>query len=193
MTLQKFSALIAAVGLSLVATNLRAQDASGSVDANVVVDTKVQPDPVVTGTVETTTDTTTNTTADTGDGNAEADDSGKPPGDKPAPQKPATTLGSQLSAEVKAMVEKRREERKTYLSAKQEIIVQMRKASADKRAELRDQLRGKREAWVDARMKLLQETKVRMGEIRAEFKNQADVQGVIDAAKERASHRRGQD
>jgi hypothetical protein len=110
-------------------------------------------------------------------------------GDKPQrPERPS--LGAELSAEVRAMIEKVSAQKETLLTAQAELLVQMRSAAAAQREQLRENIKTQRQAWLEARHSLVIDTKARLAEIRAEFKNSTEVEAVITAAKEDARNRR---
>lgn len=112
-------------------------------------------------------------------------------GNKPErPERP--TLGAELSAEVKAMIEKISVEKQALLNVQADLLLQARGSAAAQRDQIRESIKEQREAWLQTRQMLALETKLRLAELRAEFKNKIEMETIVNAAKDDAKSRRGQ-
>ena len=118
-----------------------------------------------------------------------------PPGDqgqRPTPPEPPR-LGErprlQLPDDVKAMLEAYRQGVVDFRAKQAELIKQLRDATAEERAAIREQLKENREAFREAQKELQKDIQARLQELREQFKNQRDQ--ILGAAKEQGKKGRG--
>jgi len=95
----------------------------------------------------------------------------------------------QLPDDLKAMIEAARQAAVDFRAQQAELIKQLKDATAEERAALREQLKENREAFREAQKEREKEIRARLQELREQFKNQRDQ--VLEAAKEQGKKGRG--
>jgi hypothetical protein len=78
------------------------------------------------------------------------------------------------------------EKREAYLAEQLDLLRQLRGASSEERARLREQLREQRKNWLEEAKQIREQARVRLQEMKQELANHGEV---IEAARERARER----
>ena len=94
-----------------------------------------------------------------------------------------------LPQDVKKLIQKFESEREAFLKQQEQLLKQLRGATADEREKLREQIKANRETWLDKQKDLREDIKERLAELRDKLPKHKDA---IEDAKEKAGdHKRG--
>lgn len=107
----------------------------------------------------------------------------KPQGSLSGPGVNRTDLPTSMPQVIRDRLLEFEQRREQYLAQQLELVHQLHKASDAERAQLREQLREQRQAWLEEAKKIREQARARLQEIKKELSNHGEV---IEAAREQA-------
>jgi hypothetical protein len=93
-----------------------------------------------------------------------------------------------LPDDLKGLIQKFQTDREGFLKAQEDLRKQLKGATADQRAALREQAQSNREKWLDEQSKLREDIRSRLKDLKSQLASHSDA---IDSAKENAKNHRG--